>query len=186
MEDARIVELFWQRDEAALTEAENSYGRYCLTIANNILGDAQDAQECVNDTFLGAWNAIPPHRPDSLRAFLGKIARRLAIKKWRAKTADKRGGGNVAVSFDELDELALPDKDIDANLTDEELARIMRTFVEGLSVDERRVFVCRYWRFDSIGDISKRYGFTQGKVKSMLRRTREKLKARLVEEGVWV
>lgn len=108
MEDARIIELFWQRDEAALAEMKGKYGRYCLSIVNSILHDNQDAQECVNDAYLAAWNAIPPHEPISLPAFLGKITRRLALKKYRDKTRDKRGGTNVDASLDELNELAQP------------------------------------------------------------------------------
>ena len=184
MEDAQIVELYWQRDEAALAETETKYGNYCLAIANGILHDAQDAQECVNDTYLGAWNAIPPHRPAALSTFLGKIARRLAIKKWEEKTAEKRGGGATEASLAELEELLPSDKAIDEGLSEEDLARIVKGFLLSLPVDEQRVFMRRYWFFDSISDISKRYRFSQSKVKSMLKRTRDKLKARLRKEGV--
>ena len=186
MEDAKIIELFWKRDEAALKEAGKKYGRYCFAIANRILRDKQDALECVNDTYLAAWNAIPPCEPVSLSAFLGKITRRLSLKKYRDKTADKRGGTNVDVSLDELSELALSEAAIDAGLSDEELAQIMRDFIAELPADERRVFLRRYFFFDSIDDISKRFGFGKSKVKSMLKRTRDKLKVRLRKEGVWV
>ena len=186
MEDAKIIELFFRRDEAALEEAGKKYARYCLAIAKRILRDEQDALECVNDAYLAAWKAIPPHEPVSLSAFLGKITRRLALKKYRDKTRDKRGGTNVDASLEELNELALPDAAIDAGLTDEELARIMRDFIDGLPTDERRVFLRRYFFFDSIGDISERFGFSKSKVKSQLKRTRDRLKARLRKEGVWV
>lgn len=186
MDDARIVELFWARDEAALTEAKAKYESYCFSIANGILRDTQDAQECVNDTFLGAWNAIPPHRPEMLSTFLGKITRRLSLNKWREKTAGKRGGGNVNASLEELNALAIDGRAIDESLAEEELSRILRSFLETLPADERRVFLCRYWYFDSIGDICKRFGFSKSKVKSQLKRTRDKLAQRLREEGVWV
>ena len=184
MEDAKIIELFWQRDETALTELESKYGRYCLSIANGVLCNNEDARECVNDAYLAAWNAIPPHEPISLPAFVGKITRRLALKRYRDKTRDKRGGTNVDTSLEELNELALPDTAIDAGLTDEELAHIMRDFLAELPVDERRVFLRRYFYFDSIGDISDRFGFSKSKVKSQLKRTRDKLAVRLKKEGV--
>lgn len=186
MDDTKIIELFWRRDEAALSEVKVKYGRYCLSIAMRILHDAQDAQECVNDAYLAAWNAIPPHEPMSLSAFLGKITRRLSLKKYRDKTADKRGGTNVDASLDELAEIALGEAGIDAGLTDEELSQIMRGFLDELPADERRVFLRRYFFFDSIGDICARYGFSKSKVKSQLKRSRDKLAARLRKEGVWV
>ena len=165
---------------------EAKYGRYCRSIATSVLHDAQDAQECVNDTWLAAWNAIPPHKPISLSAFLGKITRRLALKKYRDKTRDKRGGTNVDVSLEELNELALPDLGIDAGLSDDELAHIMQDFLAELAQDERRVFLRRYFYFDSIGDISDRFGFSKSKVKSQLKRIRDKLAVRLRKEGVLV
>ena len=184
MDDAHIVELFWSRDESALAEAEAKYGRYCLAIADGILHDAQDAKECVNDAFLGAWNAIPPHRPAVLSTFLGKITRRLSLKKWEEKTAAKRGGGTTEASLDELEELLPSDKAVDEGLSEEELSRILRAFLRTLPADERHVFMRRYWFFDSIVDISSRYSFSESKVKSMLKRTRDKLAARLRREGV--
>ena len=186
MDDARIVELFWERDEAALTETKAKYESYCFSIANGILHNTQDAQECVNDTFLGAWNAIPPHRPQMLSTFLGKITRHLSLNKWRDKNAGKRGGSSVDASLEELNELAIDGHGIDEGLAEEELSRILRDFLETLPADERRVFLCRYWYFDSIGDICKRFGFSKSKVKSQLKRTRDKLALRLQEEGVWV
>ena len=186
VEDAQIIDLFWQRDEAALDEVAKKYGRFCLSIAKRVQRDTQDAQECVNDTYLAAWNAIPPHDPISLSAFLGKITRYLALKKYRDKTRGKRGGTNVDVSLEELNELAPPEALTDAGLSDEELAQIMRDFIAELPANERRVFLRRYFFFDSIGDICTRFGFSKSKVKSMLKRTRDKLKVRLRKEGVWV
>ena len=185
MDDAGIVELFWQRDEAALSEATSKYERYCFSIAHNILNNPEDAKECVNDTFLAAWNAIPPHRPDVLSTFLGKITRRLSLKKWRDASAGKRGGGSIAASYDELAECIPSDMSADEALDAEELRKLIDAFVDALDDDERRVFLRRYWFFDSIDDISGRYGYGSSKVKMMLKRMRDKLRARLEKEGMW-
>ena len=186
MEDAQIIEVFWQRDESALTEAENKYGRYCFAISNNILHNREDAQECVNDALLGAWNAIPPHRPEVLPTFLGKITRHLSLKKWRDLRAGKRAGGNASASYDELAESIPSDMAVDDGLDAEELKRVFRAFLDSLPTDERRVFLRRYWFFDSIGDISARFRFSESKVKMMLKRTRDKLMACLRKEGVYL
>lgn len=184
MQDQQIVDLYWKRNEKAISETQSKYGRYCFSIANNILWDQEDAKECVNDTYLGAWNAIPPHRPTILSTFLGKITRRISLKKWRGRSADKRGGGIVKVSLDELEECVSSGKRIDENIEIEELAEIINTFLERLPLEERRVFLRRYWYFDSIRVISSRLGFGESKVKMMLKRTRDKLRVVLQEEGV--
>ena len=184
MDDARIVELFWQRDETALAQAESKYGAYCLAIARNILHSPEDAQECVNDALLGAWNAIPPHKPAMLSTFLGKITRRISLNRWNEITAKKRGGDVVVESLDELGECIPNSQGLDEGLTDDELARILNEFLSVLPKDVRCVFVRRYWYLDSIGSIAKRYGSSESKVKMTLKRTRDKLMLRLREEGV--
>ena len=186
MEDTQIVELFWARDEAALAETEIKYGRYCLSIANSILHDAQDAQECVNDAYLGAWNAIPPHKPAKLSTFIGKIVRRVSLNRLFERSADKRGGGAIDASIDELDECVPGSSSLEDVFGAEELTEILNAFLGTLPLDERRVFMRRYWFFDSISDICARFGFGESKVKVMLKRTRDKLRARLEKEGVWV
>ena len=186
MEDGRIVDLYWQRDEAAISETEKKYGGYCLSIASHILQDHEDAQECVNDTYLGAWNAMPPHRPENLSTFLGKITRRLSLKKRRAKLAYKRGGGSAEESIDELEACIPSGQTIDDSLAVAELTEIINAFLDTLPLTERRVFLRRYWYFDSISEISSRYGFGESKVKMMLKRTRDKLQLRLKKEGVLV
>ncbi|MBR1770956.1 MAG: sigma-70 family RNA polymerase sigma factor [Lachnospiraceae bacterium] len=186
MDDRQIVDLYWQRNEAAITETEHKYGRYCFSIANHILRDTEDARECVNDTYLGAWNAIPPHRPEILSSFLGKITRRLSLKKWRDLSAAKRGGGHVTVSVDELEECIPSGQCIDENLAIAELTEIINAFLKTLPLEERRIFLRRYWYFDSIRDICARYGFGASKVKMMLKRTRDKLLVRLQQEDIWV
>ena len=186
MEDSRIVDLYWQRDETAIAETEKKYGKYCLSVARRILDDRQDAEECVNDTYLGAWNAMPPHRPAVLPTFLGKIARRLSLKKRRDRTAGKRGGGIVAESLDELEDCIPSGQRIDDALEGRELEAAVNAFLEGLPADERRVFLRRYWYFDSVREISVRYGFGESKVKMTLKRTRDKLRARLEKEGIFI
>ena len=186
MEDKLIVELYWQRDESAISESERKYGRYCFSIADGILRNDEDSEECVNDTFLGAWNAMPPHKPEILATFLGKITRRLSLKKWRGKTADKRGGGNTQLSLDELEDCIPSGQSIDEKIEATELTEILNDFLKTLSTDERRVFVRRYWFFDGISEISSKYGFGESKVKMMLKRTRDKLLLRLQKEDVFI
>ena len=167
MEDKKIIELYWDRDESAIVETEKKYGNYCYSIAKGILRQREDAEEVTNDTYAGAWNCIPPHRPEILRTFLGKITRHLSLKRIREKMAQKRGCG-------------------EATMEKKELAEILNGFLEKLPVTQRRVFVCRYWYFDSVEDIAKRFGFGQSKVKMMLFRTRKKLKEILEKEGYQV
>ena len=186
MDDSRIIMLFWQRSEDAIAAVQQKYGRYCHSIAYQILSNNEDAEECVNDTYIGAWNAIPPHRPEKLSVFLGKITRNLSLKKWRAKNTAKRGGGETALALHEIEECISYENNIEAYLNAEELAEILNTFLDGLAAMERRVFLCRYWYFDSISDISVRFGFTQSKVKMMLKRTREKLLRHLEQEEIWI
>lgn len=185
MDDAEIVALYFSRDERALRETAAKYGRYCYTIACNILAVPEDAEESVNDAYLGAWDAIPPHRPAVLSTFLGKLTRRAALKKWRARDAGKRGGGETALALDELGECVPAGGTVDEALTKRELARAINAFLDTLPPDERRVFVRRYWYLDSIKDIRKRFTFSESKVKSMLYRTREKLREYLRKEGFW-
>ena len=185
MEDSRIVGMYMERDESAIAESQRKYGRYCFVVANNILNDREDAEECVNDTFLAAWNAIPPHNPQILSTFLGKITRRLSLKKLRARTAAKRGGRDgIAVSLDELEECIPSGHTIDEALEAKELTDIINSFLDTLSDEERRVFLRRYWFFDTIEDICGRFGFGKSKVKMMLMRTRKRLQQFLEKEGL--
>lgn len=184
MEDSQIVELYWQRKECAISETQRKYGQYCFTIANHILCNDEDAEEVVNDTYVGVWNAIPPHKPEILRTFLGKIARQLSLKMLRERTAEKRGGGELRIAFDELEECVPARYRIEDHMEIQEITHAMNRFLDALPEDERRVFLCRYWYFDTIGDIAKRFGFGHSKVKMMLLRTRNKLLLHLKKEGV--
>lgn len=184
MEDNRIVDLYWTRNERAITETALKYGKYCYTIAYNILYDKEDADESVNDTYLGAWNAMPPHRPSILQTFLGKITRRVSIKKWRDSHRDKRGGGEVSLALDELSECVPSNVLVEDEIMAKELSKILNRFITELPATERQVFLCRYWYLDSIEQISVDFSFSKSKVKSMLHRTRLKLLSYLKKEGV--
>jgi len=184
MDDKEIIELYLHRDEQAVEETRSRYGRYCHAIARNILSSAEDAEECVSDALLNAWNAIPPHRPDVLSAFMGSLTRCAALKKWRDMRAQKRGGGETALVYEELSECLPDDTDVQLQAETKELAALLNGFVAALPQTERRVFLCRYWYCDSIDDIALRFGFSRSKVKSMLHRTRARLYAALQKEGV--
>lgn len=184
MDDRQIVNLYWRRSEKAIEETALAYGSYCYSIAYNVLNNGADAEECVNDTYLDAWNSIPPHRPSVLSTFLGKITRRISIDKWRKSNAEKRGGGQAAVVLDELEE-CIPDKsDVEQTVETQLLADVINSFVKELPNREQRVFICRYWYMDSVEAIAARFGFSESKVKSMLYRTRQKLRERLIKEGL--
>ena len=184
MNDLQIIELYFERSERAVTETANKYGGYCYSIAYAILNDNEDAEESVNDTYLRAWNSIPPHRPTALSTFLGKITRRLSIDKWRRRNAEKRGGGEIPLVLDELRECLSNEDEVHKQIEKDRLAAIINSFVAGLSFTEQKVFLCRYWYMDSIDDISRRFGFSVSKVKSMLFRMRERLRVRLEREGL--
>ena len=184
LEDTRIVELFYNRDAQAIEEAAAKYEAYCFSIANRILCDPEDARECVNDTYLAAWNSIPPHRPMMLSTYLGKLTRRISLMKWRSARAEKRGGGEVPLVLEELLECIPDEKSPDDEMAQQALTEILNGFLSALPVTQRQVFLYRYWHLEPIADIAKRFGFSQSKVKSMLHRTREKLLKRLQKEGV--
>ena len=184
MDDSKIVELYWDRKEQAIEETQKKYGSYCYKIAYNILTSKEDAEESVSDTYMTAWNTIPPRRPSVLATFLGKITRRLSIDRWRTRSAYKRGGGQMVLALEELEECVASSENVEQTYAKKELLAAYKRFIEKLPITERRVFLCRYWYLDSIGDIAQKYGFSESKVKSMLHRTRQKLNKCLVEEGL--
>lgn len=184
MDDSSIVQMYWERNEEAIGKTKEKYGKYCYSIAYGILNNNEDAEESENDTYLGAWDSMPPHKPDVLKTFLGKITRNLSLNKWRDKTAIKRGAGEVGLTLDELTECIPATESIDRAIELKELGQIIDLFLRRIPENERNVFICRYWYFDSIADISKRYGYSVSKVKMMLYRTRKKLQIKLEEEGV--
>ena len=184
MDDQQIVELYWARDEEAIRHTADRYGQYCYAIAYNILSVREDSEECVNDTYLDAWNSMPPHRPNVLSAFLGKITRRIAIDRWREGRAQKRGGGEMALALDELSECIASQSDVTREVETLEVAAGVQKFLNTLPDTERRIFVRRYWHMESVASLAARFGYGQSRVKSMLHRTRAKLRRYLEEEGL--
>ena len=183
MDDKSIVALFWERSEQAIAETDRKYGAYCYSIAYNALANNEDAEESVSDTYMAAWNQLPPHRPSVLATFLGKITRRISINRWKAKNTAKRGGGQIILALEELDDCVDGKQDVEANSDALELAESINLFLEALPKTERDIFLRRYWLLDPIADIAHSYGFTQSKVTSMLHRTRGKLRKQLGKEG---
>lgn len=184
MKDDQIVDLYWQRSEAAISETDNKYGNYCHTIAYNILQNAEDSEECVNDTWLNAWNSMPDKRPARLSPFLGKITRNLAITKGLAKAREKRGGKAVTLALEELDECLASGYDLDSEIEQRELERAINTFVKALPQIEQELFVLRYWYFETEVAIATRKGFSKSKVNVVLKRVRNKLQGYLLQEGL--
>ena len=184
MKDDQIVDLYWQRSEAAISETDNKYGNYCHTIAYNILQNAEDSEECVNDTWLNAWNSMPDKRPARLSPFLGKITRNLAITKSLAKAREKRGGKAVTLALEELDECLASGYDLDSEIEQRELERAINTFVKALPQIEQELFVLRYWYFETEVAIATRKGFSKSKVNVVLKRVRNKLQGYLLQEGL--
>lgn len=183
MDDGRIVMLFWQRSETAVSESQSKYGSYCQSIADNILRSEQDAEECVNDTWLGAWNSIPPKKPNRLSVFFGRITRNLAIDRYRKKHALKNGGGEYPLCLDEIGECIGEDHPIEDRY---ELKCLLDSFLEELPEKNRNVFLLRYWYCTPVMKIALMYGMTEGAVKMRLKRTRSKLKEYLIQEGIGV
>ncbi|MBO6040294.1 MAG: RNA polymerase sigma factor [Oscillospiraceae bacterium] len=184
MEDGQIVDLYWQRSDLAISETNRKYGRYCHSIAYHICGLDEDAEECVNDTWLRAWNLMPDQRPTVLPAFLGRITRNFALDRVKSKNRRKRGGGEAILALDELEECIPGGTNPEHVLEAKELEASIGNFVSGLPAAEKQIFVLRYWYLASIGEIAEKLQFGTGKVKSSLFRTRRKLRAYLQEEGL--
>ncbi len=184
MDDSEIIELYWSRTERAISETAVKYGGFCYSIAYNILANNEDAEESVSDTYMTAWTAMPPKRPTILAAFLARITRHLSIDRWRSRNRCKRGGGEIVLALEELEECASDDQTVEKALERKQLAELFNAFLDTLPETERRIFLCRYWYMDSISDIANYYGFSNSKVTSMLHRIRGKLRAVLEKEGL--
>jgi RNA polymerase sigma-70 factor (ECF subfamily) len=178
MDDERIIELFWLRSEDALTECKIKFGGYCRTIAKNILGNAEDADECINDTWFRAWNAIPPTRPTRLKSFLGKVTRNLALDKYEASHTQKRGGGMIEIALEELADIPIPETN------DENITQVINGFLHSEPPESTDIFLMRYWYLHSIKEISFEYGYSESKITSLLFRMRKRLKEKLESEGL--
>ncbi len=185
MTDTEIIDLFFERSEQAITELAKKHGAAVGRIAYNILGNRQDAEECVNDTWLGTWNAIPPHRPEPLKSFVCRIARNLATKRYHANTAEKRCS-QYDVALDELAECIPDSGGVEDACGARELAAAIDAFLDTLDTADRFVFMRRYWYADSLEDIVKASGLSYGTVSVRLHRVRKKLKKQLIKEGLLV
>ena len=184
MEDQQIIELYFARDEEAIAATKDKYGPYCAAVAGNILDTPEDVEEVLSDTWLRIWNSIPPQHPESLKLYIARIARNLSFDRFRSLSREKRGGSQIILALEELSEYLSDGNTPEAAIEMDELTQILNEFLRKLPKEERQVFVCRYWYLDPIADIAKRFGFTQSKVKSMLARTRMKLRATLTKEGI--
>lgn len=183
MTDEQIVALYWDRNEDAIQETARKYGAYLSKIAYNVLSDLEDSKECVNDTYLKAWNSMPTHRPSVLSSYLGKIARQLSIDVFRKKHTRKRYASEYALSLSELGDSfsdgSGPEQEVNTILLDEAIDAFLRT----LSEEARNVFIGRYYFFDSLKNVADYCGMPEARVKSMLYRTRQSLRAYLEKEG---
>ncbi len=183
MNDQEIIALYWNRDERAIPATAEAYGAYCYAIAHNILHLAQDAEECVNDTYLRAWNAIPPNRPRILSAFLGRITRNLALNRYHRDRAQKRGGGELELIYDELADCVSGRETVESQTDAQELAQAINVFLAARSAKHRKIFVRRYWYAERVADIAARMGMTETHVSVILHRERTALKTFLAERG---
>ena len=183
MEDCAIVELYWRRDEAAIAESDRKYGSLCRRTSEDLLGSRQDAEECVNDTWGRAWNAMPPQRPDSLRAFLLRIVRNVSIDRWRASRAEKRGDGLSALVL-ELEECVPVIPSAEEQWENRQIAAAVYRWLETLPAADRTLFLRRYWFGVPVAELARGLGFTANGAAQRLRRLRLRLKAALESEGV--
>ena len=179
MEDHAIIDLYFARDERAITETKRKFGLLCMQLAGRLLNDQQDAEECVNDAYLGLWNTIPPERPTYLRAFLCKIVRNCSLKRLEFLAAQKRNQ-SAEVSFEELEAVISWEDD----RSDQEMGELINLFLYREKPLHRQVFLRKYFFFDSVEDIADRYGYSKSNVKTILMRTRQRLKKFLEQEGI--
>ena len=183
MLDEKIIELYFERNEEAIEKSAEKYGAYCRRIAKNLLNNEEDSEECLNSALLILWNSIPPQKPKNLKLFFAKIARNIALEKLRRKNAKKRGGGETEEIFEELSELIPSDNDTEETVVAGELKEIINSFVKNLPEKESKIFIRRYFFFETPKEIGKRFGFSQNRVSVILHRTRKKLKDYLEKEG---
>lgn len=183
MEDAVIVDLYWKRDERAITESDAKYGAYCYTVANNILLNHEDTKECINDTWVKAWNTIPPQKPKALKPFFAKIIRNLALNRYEMKNAKKRGGDMVTIAMEELDECVSSKEDVESVYFAKQLQKDVNQFLHTLPGRDCDIFLRRYFFLENTAEIAKRYKMRESNVLLILSRLRKKLKKFLRKEG---
>jgi len=183
VDDPRIVELYWQRDQTAIRETERKYGNYLAKVAYNILNDMDDSMECVNDTYLSAWNAMPPHRPQALCPFLSKLTRRISISLLRKKQSAKRGGGEYEISLSELQQCVPGGNTTEEAYDGKALTATIEEFLRGVSEQARNAFIGRYFYMDSVREVARYCGLSESNAKVLLHRTRLALREHLEKEG---
>ena len=184
MDDRQIIELYNERSETAISETADKYGKYCYYIAYHILYNEQDSEECVNDTYLKTWQAIPPQCPNKLSAFLGRITRNLALNRYRYYIKEKRGYGQTSLVLDELQECVPAGNSTEQAIDEKLLVEVLNRFLYELPIEKRMMFLRRYWYLSSIKEIAEDYEISEGKVKMTLLRIRNKLKQTLEKEGI--
>lgn len=183
MDDKGIIQLYWDRNDQAISATSDKYGHYCKAIAKNILNSEEDAEECVNDTYLNAWNAMPTHWPEQLSTFLGKITRNLSFNRYKYRHTEMRGGGEITLVLDELVDCVSDVDNVEQIIDRQELEKAINSFVRSLSTKKRNIFVRRYWYADPVSAIAKDCGMQPGTVSKTLERTRKQLKSYLTERG---
>lgn len=183
MEDENIIRLYWDRDETAIEETSRKYGRYCFSIANNILFNREDSEECVNDTYVKVWDSIPPKRPSIFSAFIGKITRNISLNRYKLNNAEKRGGSNMDIVLDEIGEIVSgqPGPEEEAVMSD--MTAAVNEFLAALPAEKRIMFVRRYWYADDVKSIALRMGTSENNISVSVRRIRNNLRDYLIERG---
>ena len=183
MNDKEIVRLFFDRNQDALDELEKKYGSYCNTIAKNILGNSEDAAECINDAYHSLWNSIPPNKPENLAAYIGKIVRNLSFDRYKHLTAEKRGGNTIDLVLDELSEIVSGKESVEQEINKKELTADINSYLNSVSKEKRSIFVYRYMYAYSVKEIAKLFGKSEGNISVLLNRIRKGLKEYLTERG---
>lgn len=183
MEDENIIRLYWDRDETAIEETSKKYGKYCFSIANNILCSREDSEECVNDTYVKVWDSIPPKRPSIFSAFIGKITRNISLNRYKLNNAEKRGGNEMPLVLDEVREIVSGHPDPEEQAIRDELIAAVNDYLATLSVEKRVMFVRRYWYAEDVQSIAERMGTSENNISVSVRRIRNSLRGYLIERG---
>lgn len=182
MEDKKIIEMFFERSEEAISRLYEKYGAYCRSIAKNILQSEEDAEECINDAFLTVWNSIPPQKPEKLGAYAGKITRNFALNKAKYNAAEKRGGGKYEEALSELEECIASKNDTESCIDKIVFKETVEAFLLSQPEEKRNIFIRRYWYLQSVSELSAAFGFSESKIKSLLMRMRSELRKKLEKE----
>ena len=183
LDDRELIRLYFDRDERAVSETQRIFGGYLYTIAHNILGSVQDAEECVNDVLMRLWNHIPPAKPENVYAYFAAVARSVASKRYQMKHAQKRGGGETALVLDELHDCCTDPDTVEQQIDSRSLREAIAAFTETLKPEQQTIFIQRYWYVCPIEDIAENLGISKSKVSVTLMRTRQKLRKHLEQEG---